>query len=246
MNGRPCGAIGIRILTLVPGSVMAAGLWLVSASALWSKGTGTPFTPFAWWEATQWWLANWWVSLWLVLAAAAPTIFLAMLLFGLFQVWRLRYRGRRRLTVRRGRAALTGRTRHHRQSRPQPVAIDRRCQKAVPRTSPCPWRHRRWRGVSRRSRPERCRHPLQSGRHEQLGHGRQGAASYRSLHPRQRAQPDLRRPRRLQDHGRRLNRSHLERQQRDPRSLDRARPDAGCRIAAPTQTRRTYRHPQRG
>ena len=106
MNRRPRGAIGIRMLTLVPGSVMAAGLWLVSASALWSKGTATPFTPFAWWEATQWWLANWWVSLWLVLAAAAPTIFLAMLLFGLFQVWRLRYRGRRRLTVRRGGAAL--------------------------------------------------------------------------------------------------------------------------------------------
>jgi type IV secretion system protein VirD4 len=34
-----------------------------------------------------------------VLAAAAPTILLTMLLFGLFQVWRLRFRGRRRLTA---------------------------------------------------------------------------------------------------------------------------------------------------
>jgi hypothetical protein len=31
------------------------------------------------------------VNLWLVLAAAVPTVFLAMLLLGLFQVWRLRY-----------------------------------------------------------------------------------------------------------------------------------------------------------
>ena len=57
---------------------------------------------------------------------------------------------------------------------------------------------------------------------------------------------DLRRPRRLQDDGRRLNRSDLDRQQRDPRSLDRARPDAGCRLAAPTQTGGPYRHSQRG
>jgi len=104
VSDRPSGAIGIRILALILAVILAAGLWLVSASALWSKGTGTPFTPFAWWDATQWWLANWWVNLWLVLAAAAPTVFLALLLFGLFQVWRLRYRGRRRLTAQRGRA----------------------------------------------------------------------------------------------------------------------------------------------
>ena len=73
---------------------------VLAASALWSRGTGTPFTPLAWWDATRWWLANWWVDLWLVLAAAAPTIFLAMLLFGLFQVRPLRYRGQRRLTAR--------------------------------------------------------------------------------------------------------------------------------------------------
>jgi hypothetical protein len=79
--------------------ISAAGLWLVSASALWSKGTGTAFTPLAWWDAAQWWRSNWWVNLWLVLAAAAPTILLEMLLFALFQVWRLRYRGRRRLTA---------------------------------------------------------------------------------------------------------------------------------------------------
>jgi len=82
----------IRPIAVILAAVSAAGFWLAAASALWSKGTGTPFTPFAWWDATQWWLANWWVNLWLVLAAAAPTIFLAMLLFGLFQVWRLRWR----------------------------------------------------------------------------------------------------------------------------------------------------------
>jgi type IV secretion system protein VirD4 len=90
----------LRPLAVILAAISAAGLWLVSASALWSKGTGTPFTPLAWWDATQWWLANWWVNLWLVLAAAVPTVFLAMLLLGLFQVWRLRYRGRRRLTAR--------------------------------------------------------------------------------------------------------------------------------------------------
>ena len=92
----------LRPLALILAAISAASLWLVSASALWSKGTGTPFTPLAWWDATQWWLANWWVNLWLVLAAAVPTVFLAMLLLGLFQVWRLRYRGRRRLTARPG------------------------------------------------------------------------------------------------------------------------------------------------
>ena len=71
-------------LAFILTALSTAGLWLVAASALWSTGIGTPFTPFAWWEATQWWLANWWVNLWLVLAAAVPTIFLAMLLFGLF------------------------------------------------------------------------------------------------------------------------------------------------------------------
>ena len=102
----PIGSIMPRVmlrpLALILAAVSAAGLWLVSASALWSKGTGTPFTPLAWWDATQWWLANWWVNLWLVLAAAVPTFFLAMLLLGMFQVWRLRYRGRRRLTARLG------------------------------------------------------------------------------------------------------------------------------------------------
>ena len=118
MNDRASRAIGIRILAVILAVISAAGLWLVAASALWSKGTGTPFTPFAWWEATQWWLANWWVNLWLVLAAAVPTVFLAMLLFGLFQIWRLRYRGRRRLAARSGRCCARDRTRCHRQPRP--------------------------------------------------------------------------------------------------------------------------------
>jgi type IV secretion system protein VirD4 len=116
MSDRPSGAIGIRILAFILAAISAAGLWLVSASALWSKGTGARFTPLAWWDATQWWLANWWVNLWLVLAAAAPTVVLAMLLFGLFQVRRLRYRGRRRLTARPGgavRAVERGVTDNH-------------------------------------------------------------------------------------------------------------------------------------
>ena len=116
MSNRRFGAIGIRIAAVSLAVVAAAGLWLAAASALWSKGTETPFTPFAWWNATQWWQANWWANLWLVLAAAAPAIVLAMLLFGLFQVWRLRYRGRRRLTARPGgavRAVERGITDNH-------------------------------------------------------------------------------------------------------------------------------------
>ena len=76
--------------------IAATTLWLVSASALWSKGTGTPFSPFAWSDATMWWGANWWVNLWLILAAVVPTIVLAMLLFGLILVLSVRGRGRRR------------------------------------------------------------------------------------------------------------------------------------------------------
>jgi len=106
----------MRPLGFILAAILAAGLWLVTASALWSKGTGTPFTPLAWWRATQWWQANWWVNSWLVLGAAVPTIFLAMLLFALFQVWRLGYRGRRRLTAQPGgavRAVKRGVTDNH-------------------------------------------------------------------------------------------------------------------------------------
>jgi hypothetical protein len=85
----------------LPAVLVAAALWLLAASALWSKGTGTPFAPLAWYDATQWWLADWWVSLWLVLAAAVPTAALAITLFALFQFWRLSYRGQRRLLRRR-------------------------------------------------------------------------------------------------------------------------------------------------
>ncbi|MFZ3237754.1 MAG: type IV secretory system conjugative DNA transfer family protein, partial [Stellaceae bacterium] len=90
-----------RPLVVILAAVSVADLWLAAASALWSEGTGTPFTPLAWWDATQWWRANWWVNLWLVLAAAAPTVVLAMLLFALFQIRRLRCGGRRRLTTTR-------------------------------------------------------------------------------------------------------------------------------------------------
>ena len=78
-------------------AIAAGALWLVSASALWSKGTSTPFSVFAWSNATMWWGANWWVNLWLVLAAVVPTIFLAMPLFWLFLALCSRWRGGRRL-----------------------------------------------------------------------------------------------------------------------------------------------------
>ena len=106
----------IRPLAFVVAALSAAALWLVSASAVWSEGTGTPFTPLAWWDATQWWLANWWVNLWLVLAAAVPTVFLLILLLGLFQIWRLHYRGPRKLAAGQGgavRAIERGATDNH-------------------------------------------------------------------------------------------------------------------------------------
>ena len=106
----------IRPLAFVVAALSAAALWLVSASAVWSEGTGTPFTPLAWWDATQWWLANWWVNLWLVLAAAVPTVFLLILLLGLFQIWRLRHRGPRKLAAGQGgavRAIERGATDNH-------------------------------------------------------------------------------------------------------------------------------------
>ena len=106
----------IRPLAFVVAALSAAALWLVSASAVWSKGTGTPFAPLAWCDATQWWLANWWVNLWLVLAAAVPTVFLLILLLGLFQIWRLHYRGPRKLAAGQGgavRAIERGATDNH-------------------------------------------------------------------------------------------------------------------------------------
>ena len=90
----------IRYVAVIAAVLGAAGVWLLAASAIWSKGTHTPFAPLAWSNATQWWLANWWVSLWPVLAAAGPTLALAVILFGLFQFWRLSFRGRRRLNAR--------------------------------------------------------------------------------------------------------------------------------------------------
>ena len=47
MSDRSSGAIGIRILAVILMAISTAALWLISASALWSKGTGTSFTPLA-------------------------------------------------------------------------------------------------------------------------------------------------------------------------------------------------------
>jgi type IV secretory pathway TraG/TraD family ATPase VirD4 len=87
------GTAGIGALVAIAG----AALWVVSASALWSGGTGTPFSPLAWSDATQWWGANWWVNLWLVLAAAVPTIFLPVPLIWLSVLLCAWWRGRRPL-----------------------------------------------------------------------------------------------------------------------------------------------------
>jgi type IV secretion system protein VirD4 len=223
MSDRSSGAIGIRILAVILMAISTAALWLISASALWSKGTGTSFTPLAWWEATQWWLANWWVNLCLVLAAAAPTIVLAMLLFGLFQVRRLRYRGRRRLTAKPGgdvQAVERGVTDNH--------------------------DHTQWRSMADARKLFHGPHPLHGGivvgeayrvDHDRSvagirfeprdetswGLGRQGAIADRPVHRGQRAQPGLRRARRLQDDLSGVDGADLDRQQRDPRSVDRLR-----------------------
>ena len=126
-----------------------------------------------------------------------------------------------------GRRGAGCRTRRHRQPRPYAVAVDGRRTKIVSRASPSLWRHRRRGSLPRRPRPERCRHALRSGRPEHLGHRRQGAASDRSLHPRQRAQPHLCGSRRLQDDGRRLNRSHLDPRTGSSSSSTRRRASAG-------------------
>ena len=65
--------------------------WLLEASLVWSTGTGLPFTPLAWWNATQWWLANWWVNLWLVAGAVIPTALLVILLVLAVVAWRSRW-----------------------------------------------------------------------------------------------------------------------------------------------------------
>jgi type IV secretion system protein VirD4 len=90
----------IRALAVILAVLVAAALWLLSTSAIWSKGTATPFTPLAWSDATQWWLANWWVSLWRCRQHRCRQPPLPIILFALFQFWRLSYRGKRRLKAR--------------------------------------------------------------------------------------------------------------------------------------------------
>ena len=106
------GAIGVLA------TIVVVAVWLVSASALWCKGTGSPFNApwLQWWSALAWWGANWWVNLWLILAAVVPTVVLAMLLFGLFLTLRWRWRGGRRLARQPGgevRAVERGVTDNH-------------------------------------------------------------------------------------------------------------------------------------
>ena len=245
MSDRRSGAIGVRTLAVILPPILAAALRLADASALWSRGTGTPFTPLSWWDATQWWRANWWVNLWLVLSAAAPTVFLAMLLFGLFQVWRLRYRGRRRLTARPGgavRAVERGVTDNHGHSQWRSLGDAKSCSPGLTRSMAASPLARRTASITTKAlpaspliRPTRVAGAWAARRRSSPIPAPTAAGTASSS-----------RPRRLQDDGRHLSRSDLDRQQRDPRSFDRARPDAGCRLAAPAQTDRSYRHRQRG
>lgn len=51
----------IRNATLgVLAGIVSGAVWLVSASALWCKGTGSAFTApwLQWWNALAWWGAN--------------------------------------------------------------------------------------------------------------------------------------------------------------------------------------------
>ncbi|MGH7076896.1 MAG: type IV secretory system conjugative DNA transfer family protein [Acetobacteraceae bacterium] len=77
-------------LKVILGCAAATSAWLLGASWMWHTGTGTPFSPLAWWHATQWFGANWWATLWIVLAPVVPTIAVALALFLLYQYRRLR------------------------------------------------------------------------------------------------------------------------------------------------------------
>ena len=99
-------------------TIALAPPWVVSASALWCKGTGSPFNGAvaAMVECAGLVGRQLVVNLWLILAAVVPTVFLAMLLFGLFLTLRWRWRGGRRLARQPGggvRAVERGVTDNH-------------------------------------------------------------------------------------------------------------------------------------
>jgi len=89
-----------RPLILLLSPFFIAIAWLMCASEVWSTGTDTPFSLWAWWDALDWWEDDWWTTLWIALGAFIPTLFLCLFLAASVQWLRLRGRVRRRMTGR--------------------------------------------------------------------------------------------------------------------------------------------------
>jgi type IV secretion system protein VirD4 len=100
-------AVGATAVKTVLTAAAATSAWLLGASFMWSRGTGTPFAPLAWWYAIQWFGANWWATVWIVLAPVVPTIVAVIALFVLFQYRRLRRSSRPMLLAPRQTASPT-------------------------------------------------------------------------------------------------------------------------------------------
>ncbi len=87
-----------RPIILLVSPVFIAIAWLLCASEVWSTGTDSPYSAWAWWDALEWWEDDWWVTLWIALGAFIPTIFVALFVAGTVQWLRLRGRVQRRMT----------------------------------------------------------------------------------------------------------------------------------------------------
>ena len=82
------GKMSRRRIILLSAAILLPVLWMALASFVWARGTQTPYSPLAWYNATQWWQANWWCKLWLVLGGALPTILAAVTIrFGVRWWW---------------------------------------------------------------------------------------------------------------------------------------------------------------
>ena len=91
-----------RRIILLSAAILLPVLWMALASFVWARGTQTPYSPLAWYNATQWWQANWWCKLWLVLGAALPTILVVMILVSGFRLmWGWSYLGQPGQNLRR-------------------------------------------------------------------------------------------------------------------------------------------------
>lgn len=87
--------ISPRTAAIMAGAVAAPFGWVFVASNIYCNGIDRPdlfLPPFTQWlQVAPYWRVNWWTTLWVVISAAAPTFFLAVL------VWWL-------VSLRRGRA----------------------------------------------------------------------------------------------------------------------------------------------